>query len=145
MYKRQGSTSGGIKVNRILILWNVVQAGFGRLLRPRSVQSLKYGHKDISSDGIQSVTIFVSLFFMLLMLGTAMLATLGLDFVTAFSGALTAVANTGPGFGDVIGPAGNFSAVDDPALWVLSFLMLVGRLEIVTVLILLSPAFWRDR
>ncbi len=140
-----GSTSGGIKVNRILILWNVVQAGFGRLLRPRSVQSLKYGHKDISADGIQSVTIFVSLFFMLLMLGTAMLATLGLDFVTAFSGALTAVANTGPGFGEVIGPAGNFSAVDDPALWVLSFLMLVGRLEIVTVLILLSPAFWRDR
>ncbi len=140
-----GSTSGGIKVNRILILWSVVQAGFGKLLRPRSIQPLRYGHRDISADGVQSVTIFISLFFALLMIGTGALATLGLDFVTAFSGALTALANTGPGFGDIIGPAGNFAAIDDHALWVLVFLMLVGRLEIVTVLILLSPAFWRGR
>ncbi|KAA0972657.1 TrkH family potassium uptake protein [Aureimonas fodinaquatilis] len=140
-----GSTSGGIKVNRIIILFTMVQTVFGRLLKPHSVQSLKYGHRDISIEAAQSVAIFFFLFMALLLFGTGVLAMLGLDFLTAFSGALTAVANNGPGFGEIIGPAGNFAAVDDYALWVLSFLMVVGRLEIVTVLILLSPVFWRTR
>jgi trk system potassium uptake protein TrkH len=72
------------------------------------------------------------------------LGLLGLDFVTAFSGAATAIANVGPGLGDVIGPAGNFSSLPDAAKWLLSAGMLMGRLEFLTVLVALSPMFWRD-
>ena len=68
---------------------------------------------------------------------------LGLDYLTAMSGALTALANVGPGLGDVIGPAGNFSSLPSSAKWLLSIAMLLGRLELFTVLILLTPAFWR--
>jgi trk system potassium uptake protein len=71
------------------------------------------------------------------------LSALGLDYLTAMSGALTALANVGPGLGDIIGPAGNFSSLPDSAKWLLSAAMLLGRLELFTVLILLTPAFWR--
>jgi trk system potassium uptake protein TrkH len=71
------------------------------------------------------------------------LSMLGLDYVTAMSGALTALANVGPGFGDIIGPSGNFSSLPASAKWLLSGAMLLGRLELFTVLILFTPAFWR--
>ncbi|WP_427026147.1 TrkH family potassium uptake protein [Aureimonas ureilytica] len=139
-----GSTSGGIKVNRIIILYALVRANFRRVIRPHSVQRLKYGHDDISLETLQSVTIFIFLFFLSLLVGTTALSICGLDLLTAFSASLTAVGNVGPGFGQLIGPAGNFSFLSAPALWILSFLMLIGRLELVTVLVLLSPSFWRD-
>lgn len=139
-----GSTAGGIKVNRIIILYALVRANFRRVIRPHSVQRLKYGANDISLETLQSVTIFIFLFFLSLLLGTTALALCGLDLLTAFSASLTAVGNVGPGFGQQIGPAGNFSFLSAPALWILSFLMLIGRLELVTVLVLLSPSFWKD-
>ncbi|WP_182085555.1 TrkH family potassium uptake protein [Aureimonas sp. ME7] len=139
-----GSTAGGIKVNRIIILYELVRASFGQVIRPHSVQRLKYGRDDISIETIQSVTIFIFLFFLSLLVGTTVLSMCGLELLTAFSASLTAVGNVGPGFGPAVGPAGNFSSVSDPALWILSFLMLIGRLEIVTVLVILSPGFWRD-
>lgn len=139
-----GSTAGGFKVSRLIMLFLVVQANFRRLLRPHLIQRLKYGNSEISTQTLETVTIFIFLFFAMLVLGTLALTMIGLDLLTAFSGALTAIGNVGPGFGQIIGPAGNFSTIPDAALWVLSFLMLIGRLEIVTVLILLSPAFWRD-
>lgn len=139
-----GSTAGGIKVNRIIILYALVRANFARVIRPHSVQRLKYGHDDISIETLQSVTIFIFLFFLSLLLGTTALSICGLELLTAFSASLTAIGNVGPGFGQVVGPAGNFSSLSAPALWILSFLMLIGRLEIVTVLVILSPGFWRD-
>ncbi|WP_416358428.1 TrkH family potassium uptake protein [Aureimonas phyllosphaerae] len=139
-----GSTAGGIKVNRIIILYALMRANFARVIRPHSVQRLKYGHDDISIETLQSVTIFIFLFFLSLLLGTTALSICGLELLTAFSASLTAVGNVGPGFGQVVGPAGNFSSLSAPALWILSFLMLIGRLEIVTVLVILSPGFWRD-
>jgi trk system potassium uptake protein TrkH len=72
------------------------------------------------------------------------LSLLGLDYLTAMSGALTALANVGPGLGDVIGPAGNFSSLPESAKWLLSAAMLLGRLELLTVLVLFTPAFWRN-
>jgi trk system potassium uptake protein TrkH len=77
------------------------------------------------------------------MILTLALAATGLDILTAFSGALTCLTNVGPGLGDVIGPAGNFSAVPDAAKWLLSVAMLLGRLEILAVLVLFTPLFWR--
>ena len=139
-----GSTTGGIKANRLYILYQVVEANFRRLVRPHAVIRLRYGNSEIAPDGIQTVTIYFFLFFGTLLLGTVILSMYGLDLITAFSGTLTALANVGPGFGQVIGPAGNFSSLPDGALWVLSATMLLGRLELVTVLILLFPATWKD-
>jgi trk system potassium uptake protein TrkH len=81
---------------------------------------------------------------MLAGIGTVLVAMTGADLVTAFSGALTALSNVGPGLGDVIGPTGTFGPLEDSAKWILAFGMLLGRLELFTVLVLLSPAFWRD-
>ncbi len=99
-----GSTAGGIKVNRIIILYALVRANFARVIRPHSVQRLKYGHDDISIETLQSVTIFIFLFFLSLLLGTTALSICGLELLTAFSASLTAVGNVGPGFGQVVGP-----------------------------------------
>jgi trk system potassium uptake protein TrkH len=72
-----------------------------------------------------------------------MLAAMGLDFITSMSGAAQAIGNVGPGLGSIIGPAGNFSSLSDGAKWVLSFCMLLGRLELFTLLVLFTPMFWR--
>jgi trk system potassium uptake protein len=90
-----------------------------------------------------AVMAFVFMFGLSFALLAMMLSALGLDYLTAMSGALTALANVGPGLGDIIGPAGNFSSLPDSAKWLLSAAMLLGRLELFTVLILLTPAFWR--
>nr|WP_312351844.1 TrkH family potassium uptake protein [Brucella intermedia] len=137
-----GSTSGGIKMNRLIILWSLTQANLARLIMPHAVIKIRYGTSEISGDIAQNVLLYLFLYCASLVIGAVLLASLGLDFVSAFTGALTALSNVGPGFGDTIGPVGNFSTIHDPALWVLSFLMLVGRLELVTVYILFTRAFW---
>jgi trk system potassium uptake protein TrkH len=136
-----GSTSGGIKMNRLIILWSLTQANLARLIMPHAVIKIRYGTSEFG-DIAQNVLLYLFLYCASLVIGAVLLASLGLDFVSAFTGALTALSNVGPGFGDTIGPVGNFSTIHDPALWVLSFLMLVGRLELVTVYILFTRAFW---
>ncbi|WP_295736304.1 TrkH family potassium uptake protein [uncultured Bartonella sp.] len=138
-----GSTSGGIKINRLIILWRFTRVALTRLLSPNTVVKVRYGGTDISGDLAQTVLLFLSLYMASLVIGAMLLSFTGLDFVSAFTGALTALSNVGPGFGDRIGPDGNFSTVGDAALWILSALMFAGRLEIVTVIILFTPAFWR--
>lgn len=138
-----GSTSGGIKINRLIILWRLTQVSLTRLLSPNTVMKVRYGGSDVSGDIAQTVLLFLCLYMTTLVIGAMLLVMTGLDFVSAFTGALTALSNVGPGFGETIGPVGNFSSIGDRALWILSFLMLAGRLEIVTVLILFTPAFWR--
>ena len=86
---------------------------------------------------------FFFLFILAFGLLTLVLAAIGLDFVTSVSGAATAIANVGPALGDIIGPAGTFTALPDSAKWVLSVGMLLGRLELLTVLVLFTPGFWR--
>ncbi|AGF74747.1 trk system potassium uptake protein TrkH [Bartonella australis AUST/NH1] len=140
-----GSTSGGIKINRLIILWRIAQANMAKLLSPNAVVKVRYDHSNVSSDIAKAVLLFVCLYMSCLLTGTALLLTTGLDFTSAFTGVLTALSNIGPGFGDIIGPAGNFSTINDNALWILSFLMLVGRLEIVTIFVLFIPAFWRKQ
>ncbi|WP_370194868.1 MULTISPECIES: TrkH family potassium uptake protein [Aurantimonas] len=139
-----GSTSGGVKANRLVILYLLVRASLHRLVRPHAVQRLRYGNQVISTDVLQTVTIFFFLFFGTLLTGTVALSMCGLDLTTAFTGSLATVANVGPAFGQIIGPAGNFGSLPDPALWILSINMLLGRLELVTVLILLFPSVWVD-
>ena len=90
-----------------------------------------------------SVVAFCTLFLITFAVVAGLLGLLGLDLLTAVSGAATALANVGPGVGDVIGPSGNFAPLPTAAKWVLAFAMLLGRLEILTALILLTPGFWR--
>ena len=137
-----GSTSGGIKMNRLIILWSLTQANLARLVMPHAVIKIRYGSSEVSGEIAQNVLLYLFLYIASLIVGAVLLASLGLDFVSAFTGALTALSNVGPGFGDTIGPAGNFSTIHDPALWVLSFLMLAGRLELVTIFILFTRTFW---
>ncbi|MEN3420088.1 TrkH family potassium uptake protein [Brucella abortus] len=137
-----GSTSGGIKMNRLIILWSLTQANLARLIMPHAVIKIRYGSSEVSGDIAQNVLLYLFLYSASLIIGAVLLASFGLDFVSAFTGSLTALSNVGPGLGDKIGPAGNFSTVRDQALWVLSFLMLAGRLELVTIFILFTRSFW---
>lgn len=137
-----GSTSGGIKMNRLIILWNLTSANLVRLISPHAVTKIRYGTSEVSGEIAQNVLLYLFLYFSSLIIGAVLLASLGMDFVSAITGSLSALSNIGPGLGDTIGPAGNYSTVNDSTLWVLSFLMLAGRLELVTVFILFTRVFW---
>lgn len=139
-----GSTSGGIKIFRLELLWLFLKEQVMQSLHPRAVIALKYNQRPVSPDVISSFVAFLSMATISFMVITVGLGLTGLDLVTAASGALTAVMNVGPGLGDVIGPALNFKTLSDPAKWMLCIGMLLGRLEYLTLLILLTPGFWRD-
>ncbi len=138
-----GSTAGGIKAYRFIILFELMANGLRRLIYPSSVQTVRYGDRPVDDTMQRAVVLFIASFFVLWGIGTVLLAATGLDFLTATTGALTALTNVGPGLGDVIGPAGNFAPLPDTAKWVLSLAMLLGRLEILTVLVVFAPVFWR--
>jgi trk system potassium uptake protein TrkH len=138
-----GSTAGGIKVFRFEILWTAAKIYLVGLFLPNRVARPRYHGKPIDSEIIIAVLSFVFFFIGTWGLFTVALGALGLDLVTAVSGAATALANVGPGLGHVIGPAGNFVPLPDPAKWLLTLAMLLGRLEFFTVLVLFHPAFWR--
>jgi trk/ktr system potassium uptake protein len=139
-----GSTSGGVKAYRWIALFGVLRRALDRFVYPHSVASVHSGEDTVSEDTLNVVLMFFAAFILLWGVLTVALTLTGTDFTTAFSGILTALANVGPGFGDIIGPAGNFDTLPDSAKWILSFAMLLGRLEIFTVLVLLAPAFWRE-
>lgn len=138
-----GSTTGGIKAYRFLILYQLMGNGLRRLIYPNMVLPVRYGDRTVDYDMQRAVVLFMSSFFVLWTIITVMLAATGLDFVTALTGALASLTNVGPGLGPVIGPMGNFSSFSDPAKWICSAAMLLGRLEILAVLVVFSPMFWR--
>ncbi|MFC3115567.1 TrkH family potassium uptake protein [Cellvibrio fontiphilus] len=138
-----GSTSGGIKVFRLQIFAGLVKEQIITAIHPRAIISRRYNGRLISSEIIASSISYMCLMAACLIVIAVILAFTGLDMVTSISGAATAVMNVGPGMGDVIGPAGNFSSLSDTAKWALSAGMLLGRLEFLTILVLFTPAFWR--
>ncbi|MGF1595190.1 MAG: TrkH family potassium uptake protein [Kiloniellaceae bacterium] len=138
-----GSTTCGIKIFRIQVLYATAEAQIHRLMQPNGVFFPYYNRKPISESVASSVMSFFFLFVTCFALLAVALGLTGLDFITALSGAASAIANVGPGLGDVIGPAGNYATLPDSAKLLLSLGMLLGRLELLTVLILLAPAFWR--
>ena len=137
-----GSTGGGIKMIRALVL--VKQAGreFVKLLHPAAVNPMKIGGQVIPNRVVFSVLGFISLYFMSVVILTFALLISGLDFISAFSAIIACINNVGPGLG-VVGPASNYGVLTDFQTWVCTFAMLIGRLEIFTVLILFTPQFWR--
>lgn len=137
-----GSTSGGIKAYRFIILFGIIRNGVRKLVFPHLVETIHYGQHPVSAELERAVVLYLGSFLALWAAGTILLAMTGVDFLSALSGTLSALMNVGPGLGDEIGPAGNYAIMPDGAKWILSLAMLFGRLEILPVLVLLSPVFW---
>jgi trk system potassium uptake protein TrkH len=138
-----GSTTGGIKAFRFLIMFELFANRMRSLVYPHTVLTVRYGDRPVDAAMQSAVVLFISSFIVIWVIGTILLAATGMDLLSSLSGALTAITNVGPGLGDFIGPAGNFTAVPEAAKWILSFLMLLGRLEIIAVLVIFTPVFWR--
>jgi trk system potassium uptake protein TrkH len=139
-----GSTSGGMKVFRFQLSLMLLHEQVRKLLHPHGVFSRRYNGRKVPSDIIVSAVAFSFMYFISVVVITLILAALGLDFVTSLSGAASAVGNIGPGLGDIIGPAGTFNPLPDAAKWVLCGGMLLGRLELLTVVAIFSTDFWKD-
>jgi trk system potassium uptake protein TrkH len=138
-----GSTAGGMKIFRFQVMIRMLQSQFLRLLYPRGVFPRVYAGRLLPDDVIGSVVVFFSLYFICYSALTVALMAFDLDFLTSASAAVAALSNVGPGLGPIIGPAGNFAALPNASKWLLCFGMLLGRLELFTVLILFFPQFWR--
>lgn len=137
-----GSTSGGLKTMRLLIFLKGAKRQINHLVYPNGIFQPTYQGNVVDSNLLTTVMGFISFYVLLNAFLTLALAWVGLDIETALSGAATAIANVGPGIGNIIGPAGNFSTLPDDAKWFLCVGMFLGRLEILTVLVLFSPRFW---
>ena len=137
-----GSTGGGIKMVRTLILFKQGGRELHKLLHPAAVNPMKIGGAVIPNNVVFAVLGFIFLYFMTVVTLTFALLMSGLDFISAFSAIIACINNAGPGLG-VVGPASNFGVLTDFQTWICTTAMLVGRLEIFTVLILFTPQFWR--
>lgn len=138
-----GSTSCGIKIFRFQVLHAVTLVQIRKLLHPHGVFIPHYNHKPLPDGVATSVLSFFFLFALCFTVLTLALSYVGVDFMTALSGAATSIANVGPGLGGTIGPAGTFAPLPDAAKWILIVGMLLGRLELFTLLVLFTPQFWR--
>lgn len=137
-----GSTGGSIKVGRILIFFKHTLVEIARSIHPRAIKYLKVGNKTVADSVIINVLQFFFLYIGIFFLGAIVMSALGLGFTEALSSVATTLGNVGPGLGS-IGPAANYAHVPSLGKWLLSFFMLLGRLEIYTVLVLLVPQVWR--
>jgi trk system potassium uptake protein TrkH len=138
-----GSTSGGLKQFRFVVIWQMIRQSVMTLGRPHQIVPMRYANRSISDEIVSSTLGLVFIFFATFIVFGLALEISGLDFVTAMSASATALANVGPGLGEVIGPAGNFASLPDVDKWLLSVEMILGRLEILSGYALLLPSFWK--
>ena len=138
-----GSTSGGIKMFRFSIIARILSTKMKSLIKPYAVFIPQYGKQIIDAELASGVLFFLSLFFITFLLATLGLTSLGLDYLTALSGALSCVSNVGPALGNIIGPDRTYADLPDAAKWILSFVMLAGRLEFTSIVVLFLPFLWR--
>jgi trk system potassium uptake protein TrkH len=139
-----GSTACGIKIFRFQLLFLFINNQIKKIIYPNSVFILKYNNHKITDSYMNSIIVFIFAYLFIFVLVAILLSVTGLDFLSAISGAATSISNVGPGLGDIIGPNGNFKSIPEVSKWILSFSMLLGRLELFAVLILFFPSFWRD-
>ena len=139
-----GSTTCGIKIFRIQILYLFVANQLKKIIYPKGVFILKYDQNPIDNKFISSIISFIYMYLVIFFILTALLSLTGLDFVTSISGAATSISNVGPGLGSVIGPNGDFSTLPDISKWILTLGMILGRLELFAILVLFLPSFWRN-
>jgi len=137
-----GSTGGGIKIARQILLLKNSVLEFKRMIHPHAVLPVRFNGKTVSQEIIHLVMAFFLFYVLTFFAGTFVMTLLGLDFDTAIGASIASLGNIGPGIGGV-GPVENYAALPMAAKWVSAFLMLLGRLELFTVMILFSPAFWK--
>ncbi len=139
-----GSTTCGIKIFRLQILYTFIAIQLKKIIYPKGIFVMKYDQNPVDDKFIASIISFIFMYFIIFFIITALLSLTGLDFVTSISGAATSISNVGPGLGPIIGPNGNFSSLPDISKWILSLGMILGRLELFAILVLFLPSFWRN-
>ena len=139
-----GSTSGGVKVMRHLILIKNGFLEFKRALHPNAILKVRYNNKSVSGDIVFNILGFFILYMLSFIIGALVFSMLKIDFVSAIGLSASSLGNVGPALGD-FGPVNNYANLPALGKWWASFLMLIGRLELFTVLILFTPFFWRNR
>jgi trk system potassium uptake protein len=137
-----GSTGGGIKVVRVMLLLKNSYLEFKRLLHPNAIIPVRLNHKAVDRNIISNVLAFAIFYLMIFSLSSLIMSTLGIDMDSAMGSVISCLGNIGPGIGTV-GPVYNFSHIPDAGKWILSFLMLLGRLELFTIMIIFTPVFWK--
>jgi len=138
-----GSTTCGIKIFRIQILYSFLKSQLKKIIYPRGIFIIKYDNNNVDEKFMASIISFIYLYIIIFFIIAALLSLTGLDFTTSISGAATSISNVGPGLGELIGPNGNFSQLPDFSKWILSFGMILGRLELFAILVLFLPSFWQ--
>jgi trk system potassium uptake protein TrkH len=138
-----GSTGGGIKFVRHILLFKNSVLELKRLIHPRAIIPVRFNKKPVDAEIISNVQAFFIFYIMIFILSSIVLSLFGLDFITAAGAAATCIGNVGPGIG-AVGPINNFSDLPELVKWILSLLMLLGRLELFTVLIIFSPFYWKS-
>tara|TARA_B110000902_G_scaffold20409_1_gene23012 strand:- start:419 stop:1420 length:1002 start_codon:yes stop_codon:yes gene_type:complete len=139
-----GSTTCGIKIFRIQILYLFISSQLKKIIYPKGIFLIKYDKNTVDNKFMASIISFIFLYLVIFFLITAFLSLSGLDFVTSISGAATSISNVGPGLGSTIGPSANFSDLPEISKWILSLGMILGRLELFAILVLFLPSFWRN-
>ncbi|HXK81506.1 MAG TPA: TrkH family potassium uptake protein [Bacteroidales bacterium] len=138
-----GSTAGGIKIVRIQLLLRNSYSEFKRLLHPNAIIPVRYNKKSINSNIINNIQAFVILYLFIFFISSLIMSMMGLDFSSAVGAVAASLGNIGPGIGSV-GPIENYAHIPIAGKWFLSFLMLLGRLELFTVLMIVAPGFWKN-
>lgn len=138
-----GSTSGGIKFFRICVVGSVARWQIRHLVHPNRITPPTYNGRPISDEVVRSVLSFIVFYIAAFAVISIAVSTFGLDLVSAMSAVAQAIGNVGPGLAPEIGPVGNYASLADGAKWLLALAMMLGRLELLTVLVLLSPTYWR--
>jgi trk system potassium uptake protein TrkH len=139
-----GSTTGGLKVFRFQILFKFVLLHLKKMLHPHAVIASHFNGKKIQESTYESVMSFFFLYIFTFASSALLLSFSGLDFLTCFSASASAISNVGPGLGEIIGPEGNYSILNDYSKIILIFTMFLGRLEMLTIMILFLPSFWKN-
>ena len=138
-----GSAACGMNIFRVEVVVRTMISFSRRMLSPNRITIVHYAGKPVQDDVLHSVMIFIFLYLFIFSVSSVLLSLAGLDSITAFSSAATAISNVGPGLGPQVGPSGTFQGLPDFAKWVMSVNMIFGRLEILTVFVVLTPRFWR--
>ncbi|MCP4923271.1 MAG: TrkH family potassium uptake protein [bacterium] len=138
-----GSTAGGMKIFRFQVMLSIARAHLHQLIRPHGVFLPLYNGRHITENVVASVFTFFALYGVTVLLLTLILSMFDLDFMTSLSAAVSSLSNIGPGFGPIIGPSGTFAPLPSGAKWFLMLGMILGRLELATILILFTPKFWQ--
>ena len=139
-----GSTTGGLKVFRFQILFKYINLHLKKMLKHHSIIASRFNGKKVNETTYESVMSFFFLYILTFFLSALLLSFSGLDFLTCISASASSISNVGPGLGPIIGPEGNYSLLNNYSKFILLVTMFLGRLELLTIIVLFIPSFWKD-